>query len=72
MRLRFTIRDLLWLTTLVAMGVAWWIDRTRLADQYTTLKQSTSVVEFEELDAKYSAARDQILMMDNALSHNQK
>ena len=26
MPLRFTIRDLLWLTALVAMGVGWWID----------------------------------------------
>ena len=25
MRLRFTIRDLLWLTALAAMGVGWWI-----------------------------------------------
>ena len=27
MRLRFTIRDLLWLTLVVAMGLGWWIDR---------------------------------------------
>lgn len=26
---RFTIRDVLWLTALVAMGVAWWADRSR-------------------------------------------
>ena len=26
---RFTIRDVLWLTVVVAMGVAWWIDRQR-------------------------------------------
>jgi hypothetical protein len=25
MRLRFTIRDLLWLTALLAMGLAWWV-----------------------------------------------
>jgi hypothetical protein len=72
MRFRFTIRDLPWLTALVGLAVGWWIDRTRLADQYTTLKQSPSVQGFEELDAKYSAARDQILMLDNALSHIQK
>jgi len=30
MRLRFTIRDLLWLTLVVAMGVAWGIDRQSL------------------------------------------
>jgi hypothetical protein len=26
MRLRFTIRDLLWLTVVVALAVGWWID----------------------------------------------
>ncbi len=27
---RVTIRDVLWLTVVAAMGVAWWIDRSRL------------------------------------------
>ena len=35
MRLRFTIRDLLWLTALLAMGVAWWVDH-----QYSIKKWS--------------------------------
>jgi hypothetical protein len=26
MRFRFTIRDLLWLTVVVALAVAWWVD----------------------------------------------
>jgi len=30
MRLRFTIRDLLWLTLVVAMGVAWWVSSHRV------------------------------------------
>ena len=25
---RFTIRDVLWLTVVVALGVGWWVDRT--------------------------------------------
>jgi hypothetical protein len=29
MRFRFTIRDLLWLTALVALAVAWWVDKAR-------------------------------------------
>ncbi len=33
MRLRFTIRDLLWLTVVVAMAVAWWVDRDGLRKQ---------------------------------------
>jgi hypothetical protein len=28
---RFTIRDVLWLTVVVAMGVGWWIDKSRTA-----------------------------------------
>jgi hypothetical protein len=27
MRLRFTIRDLLWLTLVVALALGWWVDR---------------------------------------------
>ena len=26
---RFTIRDVLWLTVLVAMGAGWWVDHRR-------------------------------------------
>ena len=29
--MRFTIRDLLWLTVVVALGVGWWIDRSQVA-----------------------------------------
>lgn len=28
---RFTIRDVLWLTIVVAMAVAWWLDRLQYA-----------------------------------------
>jgi hypothetical protein len=30
---RFTIRDVLWLTVVVALGVAWWADRTRITER---------------------------------------
>src|SRR4051812_16699508 len=36
MRLRFTIRDLLWLAAVVALALGWWLDATRrerLAEQ---------------------------------------
>jgi len=29
---KFTIRDLLWLTVVVALGVAWWLTYRELAD----------------------------------------
>jgi hypothetical protein len=31
MKLRFTIRDLLWLTAVVALAVGWWVDRRNVA-----------------------------------------
>jgi hypothetical protein len=42
MRLRFSIRDLLWLTALVAVLVAWWVDHRQLSENRYTIKQSTS------------------------------
>ena len=33
MHLRFTIRDLFWLTALIAMGVGWWLDHRHLDHQ---------------------------------------
>ena len=32
MRLRFTIRDLLWLTALIAMGLGWWLEHRQAAE----------------------------------------
>jgi hypothetical protein len=31
MRLRFTIRDLLWLTVVAALSAGWWLNRSKLA-----------------------------------------
>ena len=48
MRLRFTIRDLLWLTALVAMGIGWWLDRLRLASNFNfQLKQINKALELQ-------------------------
>ncbi|HUE74975.1 MAG TPA: hypothetical protein VMP01_29175 [Pirellulaceae bacterium] len=38
--MRFTIRDLLWLTVVVALGVAWWLDRSKVADDRQELQSS--------------------------------
>jgi hypothetical protein len=34
MRLRFAIRDLLWLTVVIALAVGWWLDHQRLAPDW--------------------------------------
>jgi len=52
MRLRFTIRDLLWLTLVVALAVAWWMDRRRITereDRIGTLQQVLSVNRIEAM-----------------------
>lgn len=65
--MRFTIRDLLWLTVAVALGVAWWMDRGRLTPPYdqaienaraewkSTENELRLIIEL--LDAKYSQRR---------------
>jgi hypothetical protein len=32
---RFTIRDVLWLMVVVALGLGWWIDRTAVKKHYS-------------------------------------
>jgi hypothetical protein len=44
MRLRFTIRDLLWLTALVAVLMAWWLDHRFQVDRYQSLLPPQIVV----------------------------
>lgn len=36
---RFTIRDMLWVTVVVALGVGWWVDRSRLSNQLEKYKE---------------------------------
>lgn len=50
--MRFTIRDLLWLVLVVALGVGWWLDRQaamtksrQMYDQAERLRQSLRVSE---------------------------
>jgi hypothetical protein len=35
--MRFSIRDVLWLTALVAMGVGWWVDHSRITAEKQSL-----------------------------------
>jgi hypothetical protein len=45
MRFRFSIRDLLWLTALLAMGLAWLIDRRNVAVQRDEFSQKVTKLE---------------------------
>ena len=42
MRFRFTIRDLLWLTLVVALAVGWWIDSRRVP-RYVVVEKKAGV-----------------------------
>jgi hypothetical protein len=42
--MRFTIRDLLWLTVVVALGVAWWLDRGRLLSRVERAERTAEFV----------------------------
>ena len=52
MRLRFSIRDLLWLTLMVALATGWLLDRRKIADledRAATLQQVLSVNRIEAM-----------------------
>jgi len=36
---RFTIRDLMWLTAMAAMGAAWWLDHSRSHEERERLRK---------------------------------
>jgi len=46
MRLRFSIRDLLWLTAVVALAVALWLDHRQLTDAKKELRDATTVTSY--------------------------
>jgi hypothetical protein len=64
MRLRFTIRDLLWLTLVVAMAVGWWIDRRNVVDEMRQL------VSLYERQPKLLRERDRLQALANGWSLN--
>jgi hypothetical protein len=49
---RFTIRDVLWLTAMAALAVAWWLDRSQLA----------SALSRAEVARKYTARANKVLV----------
>ena len=57
---RFTIRDVLWLTVVVALAVGWWIDRGRLVAE----KNEARVWKQSEMD---KMLRETQVVMDEAL-----
>ena len=65
MRFRFTIRDLLWLTALAAMGLGWRVDRGRLSDRCELLEQSESRERLQEAQTAFASARIRIIKLEH-------
>ncbi len=38
--MRFSIRDVIWLTVVIAIGVAWWVDRRNITDELARERKS--------------------------------
>jgi hypothetical protein len=45
--MRFTIRDLLWLTVLAALGIGWWIDRREQDRRVSELENANATLLLE-------------------------
>jgi len=52
--MRFTIRDVLWLTVVVALGVGWWVNTRRTAHEITVLR-SDNVAKSADLGVRANA-----------------
>lgn len=42
---RFTIGDVLWLTTLIAVVMTWWLDRSRLVDRCSDAEREVQMAQ---------------------------
>jgi hypothetical protein len=61
MKLRFSIRDLFWLTLLVAMAVAWWANNRQMAATITRLRQSPPQVSISDESVEKGMQYDRVL-----------
>ena len=61
--LRFNIRDVLWLTVVVALVVGWCVDRYRVAENERTLQAQQDALRANQaaLDKELSALRMELL-----------
>src|SRR5436190_13973205 len=61
--MKFSIRDLLWLTLVAACAVSWWIDRSRLQTKLETVETQQRVeAELALAEAKLMAAQAKAAM----------
>jgi hypothetical protein len=63
--MRFTIRDLLWLTVVVALAAAWWMDRSRLAPK--ALERDEWAFRANMLAERFQARGDEVVWSDGSV-----
>ena len=66
---RFTIRDVLWLTVVVALGVAWWVD-CRCVERRSDARAITIRFHAEALRTALVAAREREMLRDSMTSYS--
>jgi hypothetical protein len=59
--MRFSIRDLLWATLVVAMGLGWWVDRTSINERRVAAHAQT--IKFREALENAGALCDQLAQL---------
>ena len=57
---RFTIRDVLWLTTLAAVLVAWWIDHTKTRIDWEYVRQAEKHLQAAQQKVYWAEMRAEI------------
>jgi hypothetical protein len=62
---RFTIRDLFWLTVVVALAVGWWANRCRLAERLSLESLNVEMLTAER-DIERKAKQEVIALYDEA------
>jgi hypothetical protein len=58
--MRFTIRDLLWLTVVVAVALGWWLERTRDRQRFQSWQETTWAAFQQKLLDNYQAKLSQL------------
>ena len=61
MALRFTIRDLLWLTVVVALAIGWWLDHRHASESYADLEKSVNAAQVKLEQMRIQFQLDQVL-----------
>jgi hypothetical protein len=66
---RFSIRDVLWLTIVVALAIAWWVERTRALKQIEQLTVSLAAAETRLAEAEDLLEFEGVVMKDGSTIH---